>query len=183
MSPWGLAVKWPESYTANSHNDWLLFESRPVTQLGWRGQEVLLKWSHKCFLSGFVNWTMRVKRCRNHFWISESVLEDWVINYLKGTNTNNRTGHKKETPIHVGRGHALYGWAVTERKQDSGRATIVYFWQCVIQIRETWVTQASIQEPSLLLKSGPTSCCSALCLNLDVGMWYYVKHWNNSRRL
>lgn len=33
--------------------------------------------------------------------------------------------HEKETPIHVDRGHTFYGlchWAVTARKQDSGRA-------------------------------------------------------------
>lgn len=27
---------------------------------------------------------------------------------FKGTNSNNRTGHEKETPIHVDHGHALY---------------------------------------------------------------------------
>lgn len=41
---------------------------------------------------------------------------------VKGTNSNNRTGHEKETPIHVDRGHALYSLchgAVEETFWDS----------------------------------------------------------------
>lgn len=38
------------------------------------------------------------------------VFQAWLSYQLfKGTNTNNGTGHEKETPIHVDYGHALPG--------------------------------------------------------------------------
>lgn len=146
------------------------------------------------------NWRMGVKGLEpfldlwNRSWGCSR--HDWVINYLKRTNTNNRIGHEK------GNTHPCWSWprlvwfvSLGCDREETGlwgepRSAILYLWQCVIQIGETWVTQAPIQEPRLLLKSGPTSCrwasrSSIIKVSLSKqcwNVWYDAKYlsWNDS---
>lgn len=80
--------------TINSY--YLGIDSGATVQKGWRDQALLrcfVLWTITIF--GFVNQTSRVFQV----WLSYQL--------CKGTNINNGTGHEKETPIHVDRGHAL----------------------------------------------------------------------------
>ena len=74
---------------------------------------------------------------------------------FQGTNINNGAGHEKETPIHVGHGHALRGFyhgSVTAREtgfwESHGALSFTSPPQCVIQRMETWVTGTLQSRPT-----------------------------------
>lgn len=155
----GMPQRWSESDTAiNGH---FCSSTRAKRMDGEKGPCVSLiavsggdvTFSRALSTLNIRNWRMRVKGAILGGIVNQAsrAFQAWLSYQLfKGTNTDNGTGHEKEN-THPCWSWPRLVWFVSPGPWPRGnrilgepRRTSVYFWQCVIQISETWVRGAPI---------------------------------------